>query len=334
MKLAQIHGPDDVRLDEIAQPEAGPDDVIVRVRACGICGSDLGYIKLGGLAGPGPAPMAIGHEFSGIIERIGKNVRTISEGARVVVNPMGAGNAIGSGGPEGAFASHLLVRNVDSDECIFEIPDELDFDIAALTEPLGVGMQAVNQANVVVGQKVVVFGAGPIGLAAISVLADRGFDDVIVVDLSDTRIAIARKLGAAQTINADKEDTWKRIREIHGTSPVMGAPMAGTDAYIEASGASPLIGQILGQAKSRARLSIVALHRTEVPVNFLLVMMKQLEIVGSMTYPKDWNEMLGLLGRADVSPMITHRFGFDQFDEALATAQDPNAGAKVVIEFS
>ena len=334
MQIVQIHGPDDVRMDDIPQPEPGPDDVVVRVQSCGICGSDLGYVKLGGLAGPGPAPMPIGHEFSGIVDKKGANVRSVAEGARVVVNPLAAGNAIGNGGPEGAFASHLLVRNVESDRCLYEIPDAMSFDVAALSEPLGVGMQAVDRAGVVAGEKAVVFGAGPIGLATATALHDRGVEDIIAVDLSDTRLAIARKLAAAKTINASNEDVWQRIREIHGTSPVMGAPMAGTDAYIEASGASPLIGQILAQAKSKARVSVVALHRSEVPVNFLLVMMKQLCFVGSMAYPDDWTQMIDLLGRADVSTMITHHFPLDRFDEALATAKDPAAGAKVVIDLT
>jgi threonine dehydrogenase-like Zn-dependent dehydrogenase len=332
MQQVNIHGPDDVRLDEVPTPEPGPADAVVRVQACGICGSDLGYVKLGGLAGPTGTPMPLGHELSAVVEAVGDEVQDVAPGDRVVVNPMGGGNQIGNGGVEGAFAPRLLVRNAAAGGCLFKIPDSLPDDLAALTEPVGVGMQAVNRAGVVPGEKVVIFGAGPIGLAALAVLRFRGVEDVIVVDLSPTRLEIAGKLGARATVNGGEEDTWARIRELHGTAPVLGAPMAGSDAYIEASGASPLIGQVIGQAKGEARLSVVALHRAEVPVSFLLVMMKQLQISGSMAYPDDWSEMIELLDRADLSPMITHRFPLERFAEALAVAQDPRSGAKVLVE--
>jgi (R,R)-butanediol dehydrogenase/meso-butanediol dehydrogenase/diacetyl reductase len=332
MQQVNIHGPDDVRLDEVPSPEPGPADALLRVKACGICGSDLGYVALGGLMGPSGTPMPLGHELSAVVEAVGDTVKDFEVGDRVVLNPMAAGNQIGNGGSEGGFAPQLLVRNAAEGGCLFKIPDSLPDDLAALTEPLGVGMQAVNRASVMPGEKVVIFGAGPIGLAALAVLRYRGIEDVLVVDLSPTRLEIAGKLGARTTINAAEEDTWARIRELHGTAPVMGTPMAGSDAYIEASGASQLIGQMIGQAKGEARLSVVALHRKEVPVSFLLVMMKQLQISGSMAYPEDWSEMIEMADRIDLSPMITHRFPLDRFSEALGVAQDPEAGAKVLVE--
>jgi threonine dehydrogenase-like Zn-dependent dehydrogenase len=124
---------------------------------------------------------------------------------------------------------------------------------------------------------------------------------------------------------------WRRLRELHGTASVLGAPMAGSDVYIEASGASALIGQVIAHAKSNARLSVVGLHRQEVPVNFLIVMMKQLSIVGSMAQPDDWNDMIEMLSRVDLSAMITHRFALQDFQQGLAVAQTPDAGAKVMI---
>ena len=112
---------------------------------------------------------------------------------------------------------------------------------------------------------------------------------------------------------------------------MMGAAMAASDAYIEASGAPPVIPQILQQARSEARLAVVALHSEPVAVNFLLVMMKQLTIRGAMEYPEDYSDALELLARRDLSPMISHRFSLDEFHTALATAQDPRAGGKVMV---
>ena len=114
--------------------------------------------------------------------------------------------------------------------------------------------------------------------------------------------------------------------------PVMGAPMVGTDCYIEASGAGSVLEQIPAQAKAGARVSIVALHYAPVPVNFLLVMMKQLTLRGAMEYPDDYARTIDLLGRRDLSPMITHRFPLDRFHEALEVARNPQLGGKVMVD--
>jgi threonine dehydrogenase-like Zn-dependent dehydrogenase len=326
-----VHAPGDVRLDAATRPEVGPRDALVRVEACGICGSDVGYVRLGGVAGPTPEPMPIGHELSGVVEQLGSEVHGLAVGARVVVDPLGAGNMIGNGGSEGGFTRQLLVRNAAEGESLVPIPDAMPFEVAALAEPLGVGMQAVNRSGARPGEKVVIFGAGPIGLAALATLCYRGIEDVVVVDLSPRRLEIARALGAREVLNPDQDKVWRRLRELHGTASVLGAPMAGSDVYIEASGASALIGQVIAHAKSNARLSVVGLHRQEVPVNFLVVMMKQLSIVGSMAQPDDWNDMIEMLSRVDLSAMITHRFALQDFQQGLAIAQTPGAGAKVMI---
>ncbi len=332
MKQVNVHGPEDVRIDETAEPEPGPRDAVVRVAACGICGSDLRYVRLGGLAGPSKRPMPLGHELSGVVDAVGAEVSNLALGTRVVLNPTACGNMIGNGGSEGGFAERLLVRDAAAGASLFPIPAEIPADVAALAEPLGVGMNAVNRVEARPGDKVAVFGAGPIGLAAVATLRDRGVEDVVAVDLSPRRLEIAGALGARATVDADRENPWKRLRALHGEEPVMGAPMAATDAYVEASGAAAVIPKILQHAKGEARLSVVGLHGQEIPVNFLLVMMKQLTIRGAMEYPEDFADSFGLLTRWDLSPMISHRFPLERFPEALAVARDPQAGGKVLID--
>ncbi len=331
MKQINVHGPGDVRIDEVAEPEPGPRDAVVRVSACGICGTDLRYVRLGGLAGPSGQPMPLGHEVSGVVEEVGGEVSNLTPGTRVVLNPTARGNMIGNGGSEGGFATRLLVRDAAAGESLFAVPAQLAADVAALAEPLGVGMNAVNRVEARPGDKVVVFGAGPIGLAAIATLRDRGVEDVIAVDLSPRRLEIASELGARATIDAASREPWQQIRALHGEALLLGAPMAGSDAYVEASGAAPVIPQIVQQAKGEARLSVVALHDQEVPVNFLLVMMKQLTIRGAMEYPENYTDSLELLGRWDLSPMISHRFPLERFQEAFEAASDPRASGKVLI---
>jgi threonine dehydrogenase-like Zn-dependent dehydrogenase len=336
MKVARIHGIDDVRLDEVELPEMGPRDAVLKIKACGICGSDLGYIKAGGMMGPGHEPMALGHEYSAVVDRVGSEVSNISPGTRVVMNPMAATNNIGNGNRwSGGFCSELLARNVSEPGVLFKIPDELPSDCAALAEPLGVGMQAVNQADVRPDQKVTVFGAGCIGMMAMVTLKYRGFEDVAIVDLSDKRLEIARTLGADLALNPSRDDVWARLREAHGTVRFLGrVECTGSDAYIECTGNQKVMSAILQHAKPNAHISVPAVYRENFPLSLMTLMMKQLRIVGSIMYPEDFGETLDLLRNVDLSPIITHKFGLQEFDKALEAARDPFVAGKVLIEFA
>ncbi len=326
MRQVRIHGPEDVRIDEVAPPEPGPRDVVVKVAACGICGTDVTYAKHGGMMGPTKDPMPIGHEISGIVLFVGAEVRGIDVGMRVVVHPGGGSFGIGNGAPEGGLADELLVRNAADGGRIFPIPDSLALDIAALAEPLGVGMHGVEQANVAATDKLAIFGAGPIGLSALAAALDRGLTDIAVIDLSPARLAIAAELGAALTINASETNVWKALSEAHGTAPALGMPMAATDAFIEASGAPTVIPDIINRAKAHARLSVVALHHESTPVSFLVVLFKELTIRGSMEYPADFASTVELLQRRDLSPMVTHRYDLSEFSSAMTAMTDRNGG--------
>ena len=333
MLQVRIHGPGKVSLDEVPMPELGPRDALVRVKACGICGSDLGYIAYGGVGGPTRDPTPLGHEFAGVVERVGSAVTRHRPGQRVVVNPLPHGNMIGNGGALGAFTPEVVVRDVEAGGLLFPIPDDLPYDLAALAEPLGVGMHAVDRLQLAPGEQVAIFGAGPIGLMALAVLRWRGFDDVVVVDLSARRLAIARELGAALALDAGKGDIWGPLRELHGVEKWLGVvPTSGTHAYIEASGAPTVMGDLIREAREGARIAVVALHRKLQPIDFMPVMSKQLGILGSMGYPDDYTEMVRMLGEVDLSPAITHRFPLARFEEALDTARDASAAGKVIIE--
>lgn len=332
MLQARIHGPGDVRLDEVPDPVAGPGDVVLRVQSCGICGSDLGYIALGGLAGPTPEPMPIGHELAGVVEQVGAGVEKVAVGDRVALDPREpGGGVIGSGTRDGGFAPRLLVRGADQRR-LHKLPDSMSFDRAALAEPLGVGMNAVDKLCVLPHEKAVVFGAGPIGLAAVAALRDRGCEDVVSIDLSPHRLALARALGARATLNAGETNVWRELRKLHGETLFFGGRVAATDVFVEASGAPNVIQDVIAKARRGARLSIVALHRKPIEVNFLLVLMRELQITGAMEYPEDFARGVDLLARRDLTPMITHRFPFERFHEALAVARDPSVAGKVMIE--
>jgi threonine dehydrogenase-like Zn-dependent dehydrogenase len=334
MKRAQIHAPGDVRLDEVPEPEVGPNDVVLAVGACGICGSDVGYVRLGGVAGPVEEPMPLGHELAGTVVAVGDAVAGVAPGTRVALNPTASGHPIGNGAAEGGFAPRLLVRDAALGRNLFPIPDDMPFEIGALAEPLGVGMNAVDRVAVQPGEKVAIFGAGPIGLMALATLLDRGVEDVVSVDLSEKRLEVARALGVPGTLNPSKEDLWEGLARRHGAISFYDMSLVGSDVFIEASGAPALLEQILERSRPRARVSIVALHRKPIAVDFMTVMMKQLTLQGAMEYPERYESMIELLSRRDLSPVITHRFPLDDFLDAFAVAQQPAAGAKVMIEIA
>ena len=333
MLLARIHGPDDVRLDEVPEPELGPDDVVLEVAACGICGSDVGYARLGGVSGPAKDPVPIGHELAGTVIEVGANCNAIARvGDRVALNPGAAGFGLGNGGPEGGFTRRLLVRGAVNGKSLFAIPDDMSFAHGALAEPLGVGMHAVDQSEAKPGDRVAVLGAGPIGLSAIATLADLGIEDVVSIDMSDTRLAVAEKLGAAHTINPGREDLWEALGRVHGTRKLYWMDLVGTNVFIEATGVGSVLADLIPHCAAKSRISVVALHRTPVPIDFMDVLTKEITIRGSIEYPEDYSKMIDLLSRRDLSAMITHRFPLDSFLEAFEVAKSPDAGAKVMIE--
>lgn len=329
MLQVRVHGPGDVRVDDIPDPDPGPLDALVRVAACGICGSDLSYIEMGGLGGA--EPMCLGHEIAGVVEWVGEHVTGVRAGERVVVQP---GNdeigRIGNGAPEGGLTPLLRVPDADRSR-LHRIPDDLPLDVAAFAEPLAVGMHAVEQVEAGPDDTACVFGCGPVGLAAIATLVDRGNDDVVAVDINPTRLDLARHLGAREAIDASATDVWAALADLHGTRPFSLGATPATAAFIEASGARRAIGDIVQHAGVGSRLAVVALHPAPVPTNFLLVLMKELTIRGSIEYPARFADAIDLLARRDLSALLTHRFALDQFDQALTLLRTSKDCGKVLI---
>jgi threonine dehydrogenase-like Zn-dependent dehydrogenase len=332
VQLVRVHGPDDVRVDDVARPAPGRRDAVVRVTACGICGTDLGYIQHGGLAGPSPEPMPLGHEISGVVDWVGADVESVAVGDRVVVHP---GNdelgRIGNGAPEGGLAAAVHVRDAARGTRLYTVPDELPLDVAALTEPLDVGIHAVEQSDAAHEDTVAVFGCGPIGLAAIAALRDRGVERVVGIDLSEHRRELAVVLGAESALDPATDDVWRELARLHGTTSSMFGVSPATDLYIEASGAARVIEDFVAHARSSARMAVVALHYEPVPTSFMLLMAKQLTIRGSIEYPERFESGLELLARRDLSPMVTHRVPLDRFDDAIALLAGDKQCGKVLV---
>ena len=333
MPLVQIHRVDDVRLDRVPEPEHAADDVLVRVAACGICGSDLGYIAMGGLTPPGQ-PMPLGHELSGVVAAVGANVTHLEIGQRVVVNPTANGTDIGNGGPEGGFAPLLRVTGVAQHPAsVLPLPDHIGFHHGALVEPLAVAMHGVNQSGIQPGQSAMVFGAGPIGLCTVIVLRYFGVENIVVADQSPHRLDIARQLGASSTCNVKQQNLNELLRQEQGEELHYGMPVAGTDVYIEATGVGAVLEQAITLARPGARIVVVGVHKAPIQLNPLDLLIKELHLVGSMAYPDEFPAVIDMLtsGTVDVSALISHQFELKDFLQALAVARDPQRAAKVMI---
>lgn len=241
MRASIVTAPGETQIIELPKPAVGPTDALVKMRACGICGSDALYISLGGLP-PRQGQMPLGHEPAGEVVEIGGDVTGISVGDHVVINPMAAPSGIiGNGGATGALADYLLIEHAVRGKSIEVVPDYIPFDVAALNEPMAVARHGVNQVAPKPSDKVVVFGAGPIGLGATIGFKSAGVTHVIVVDLIPSRLEKALRVGADAVINSVDEDVARRLVELHGAGESMFPGKAGTDIYLDAAGASAVI---------------------------------------------------------------------------------------------
>jgi (R,R)-butanediol dehydrogenase/meso-butanediol dehydrogenase/diacetyl reductase len=332
MKRLNIHGVGDVRLDDYARPAAGPKDVVVKMKAVGICGSDLSYIKMGGIVRGGVTPL--GHEGAGEVMEVGADVPGVAVGDAVIVNPMMTPSNIGSGGPEGAFTEELLVREARLGDSILPIPEGIPYDVAALCEPLAVAMHGVNRAEVQPGDKVVVFGCGPIGLGMVLWLVDRGVSDVVALDLAPERRERALALGARAALDPTEVDLAAELAKLHGEVPSYGRVGVGTDAFIDAAGAPGILTDVIMMAKFHARLVITAAYMKpiEFPVGRMLT--SEMTITTAVGYPTEMPEVIAAMPRLKdrIASMISHRLPFAQVMEGLAVAATPQS-AKVMIEF-
>jgi threonine dehydrogenase-like Zn-dependent dehydrogenase len=329
MKQIMLHGANDWRLDDIDEPNPGPRDALVRIAACGICGTDVSYIHMGMTPGH---PIPMGHEMAGVVEWLGSEVTGLSVGDRVVVCPSDVGHGpMGTGGPQGGLTPILFVPDAANGKRLFKVPEGLALTTAALAEPLAVGMQSVNQSEAKPGDKVAVFGCGPIGLFAVATLADRGVTDVVAIDFSHARLDLAKQLGASHVLDPSEVDVWAELKRIHGEVPFMFGPTAATDVFIEASGADSVIGDVLQNGRVDGCLVIVALHYRPVSTNYVNLLMKQFTVRGSMEYPERFEDAIELLERRDLSAVISHKLSLEEFGEGLSVLEGSKDCGKVMI---
>ena len=333
ISLAKIHAVNTLRLDTVSYPDCGPDDLIVQVKQCGICGSDLGYLAKGGVLGPGE-PMALGHELWGLVHEAGVNVSHVNLGDRVIVQPMSNDNFIGNGGPEGGFSPFLLVRNAAIDPASTpKMPAGVPDAYGALVEPLAVAQHGANRVSACAEDKAVIYGTGPIGLALLMVLQHRGLKDVVMVDLSDKRLELAASLGA-HIIRGDSPDIAEQLVSHHGTSTFFGMPMPGSTLFFEATGSGAVFESIIEIAGPDSRICLTGVHKSAVSLDLMMLLAKEVSIIPTMGYADEFTEVLALLesGELDPTVMISHHFPLSQINAAFELAQDAQSAIKIMVE--
>lgn len=343
MKALVCHAPQDLRIDHIEEEQPGEGQLQVRVAFGGICGSDLHYFQHGGFGTVRiQEPMALGHEVSGVVSALGQGVTGFQVGQRVAISPsrpcfkcrycqLGQhnqcldmrfyGSAMRFPHIQGAFREKLVVESHQA----HALNKGVSLALAALAEPLSVGLHAINRAGSVFGKQVLVTGSGPIGAMLIAALRRAGAARIVAADLSDTALACARAMGADETLNL-------------GTHPEGLAPYARDkgqfDIMFEASGSDRALRAGLEVVAPRGVIVTVGMGGdAQLPLTALVA--KELELRGTFRFHAEFAVAVRFIneGLVDLRPVISHVVGVDDAVQAFRLAADKTQAMKVQIDF-
>ncbi|HWQ15012.1 MAG TPA: galactitol-1-phosphate 5-dehydrogenase [Roseiflexaceae bacterium] len=308
MRALVYEGPWHMPLREVAAPEPGPDDVVVRVQAVGVCGSDVhGFTGSTGRRTPG---IVMGHEFAGTVAAVGAEVSDYRPGDRVIVQPLvvcGACAMCRAGRPNvcqrrtmigmtyhGAYAELVRVPQRQ----LYRMPAGLSWEHGALAEPLAVALHAVNQTPLNLMETVAIVGAGPIGLLALLATRLKGAGTVIITDRSAHRLELARRLGADLAINVAEQDAAAAVRAATGG--------LGAHAAIEAVGITPTVQQALAVTRIGGHVTWIGNSAPEVTVPMQQVVTQEITIRGVYGFNEEFGQAIDALatGRINAAPLI------------------------------
>jgi len=334
---AVLHAKGDLRLENRPIPTPGQNEVLLEMKNVGICGSDVHYLTHGSI---GPfvvkAPMVIGHEASGVVVKVGQGVTSLKPGDRVAVEPgvpcrfceqckSGRYNLC----PDIKFCAtppvdgNLCRYYVHAADFCYKLPDNVSFEEAALLEPLSVAVHANKRAGVTGGDYVLICGAGPIGLVNIVVAKALGAGDIVITDILDSRLEVARQLGATYTVNVkgkSDEDVLKEIRALTGKDP---------NICIECSGFESSTRMGMLATAPGGVVVLVGMGPDNVTVPLIAAAVKEVDVRGIFRYVNCYPVALALVasGRVNVKPLVTHRYTLEQTLEAFETARTGRGGA-------
>jgi L-idonate 5-dehydrogenase len=343
MRGVIIHGPKDLRVEEVTATPLGPRDVRVRIEAGGICGSDLHYYHHGGFGTIRlQEPMALGHEIAGTVDEVGSDVSLVSKGMRVAVNPSQPcnecrycragqhnqclnmrfmGSAMRFPHVQGGFRERITV---DEGQAI-PIAPTMTMAEAAMAEPLAVCLHAARQAGSLLGAKVLVTGCGPIG--ALSIVAARyaGASEIVATDVSTYPLSIAKQVGASQTINvAENPQGLVPYGQEKGTFDVL-FEASGNEAALQGALDALLPGGVIVQLGLGGDMKL--------PMNIIVA--KELQLRGTFRFDEEFRLAVDLMGKGlvDVKPLLTQTVPFEQAVDAFTLASDRSQAMKVQLAF-
>lgn len=343
MRAAVLHAARDLRIQEIASPPLGPRDVEVRIEAGGICGSDLHYYYDGGFGAVRlREPMILGHEIAGTVARIGAEVESVKPGQRVAVNPSRPcghcrhcqegkqnhcremrfyGSAMRFPHVQGGFRDVLVCEEAQA----VSVPAGMSAAQAAFAEPFAVCLHAVNRAGSLLGKRVLVTGAGPIG--ALTVIAARraGALEIVATDVAEAPLAAARRAGADATVNVRENDALACYGDDKGYFDVM----------FEASGNTAALAGGLAVVRPTGIVVQIGLAGGEMTLPMNIAVAKEIELRGTFRFHAEFALAVALIGggQVDVMPLLTTTLPLSEANDAFALAADRSKAMKVQLAF-
>ncbi|HEY9031534.1 MAG TPA: L-threonine 3-dehydrogenase [Kangiella sp.] len=321
------------------KPELGHNDVLIKIKKTAICGTDMHIYHWDEWAqNTIPVPMTVGHEYVGVIEEVGQEVKGLSIGDRVsgeghitcgVCRNCRAGrrhlcrNTVGVGvNRPGAFGEYLVIPA----ENAYKIPDDISDEIASILDPLGNAAHTALSFDLV-GEDVLITGAGPIGIMAAAIARHAGARHVVITDINDYRLDLAKQMGATRTVNVSQEKLEDVMKEI--------GMKEGFDVGMEMSGVPSAFRSMLQTINHGGKIAMLGIPSSDLAIDWNQVIFKGLIIKGiyGREMYETWYKMIAMLQSGlDISPIITHRFNIDEFETGFETMASGQSG-KVVLSW-
>lgn len=330
MKAGILYGDKDIRLGQTADPETGPDQVLVAPTHAGICGTDV-HIYRGEFHERVKFPAIQGHEFGGFVEEVGREVRGVKRGDRVAVDPIISCHrcpACLTGRPNACRTLKLLGVDIDGgygqyvavpSDRIFPLPDQIPLEHVPMVEMYGLGHHILQRGEVQPGETVALLGAGRLGLSVLDVLCHSASPGLtIVTDIHDFRLETAKKLGADVLVNARKEDPVGRVLEVTGGVGV-DCVIECIGHYHEVDGQEAPLGQAVRMVRSAGRVVTAGLGEQPSPVHFKTLVLKEAQFIGSRVTLGEFPRAMRMMARGLLHPalLITDRMPLSEVSAAF-----------------
>lgn len=330
MNVALLNEPFDIEIKEKDIPTITADEVLIKVMAVGVCGSDVHYYKHGRIGQfIVNDPLILGHECAGVVAKVGENVRQFKPGDRVAIEPgvpcgcceyckIGRYNLcphvqfMATPPVDGAFAQYVS----HPADFLYHIPDTLSYEVATLNEPFSVGVHACRRTNVQTGSTVVIMGMGPVGLMAVVAAKAFGATNIIVTDLEQNRLDEAKVLGAHHAVNINEEDPYEKIKSWTNGE--------GVDYAFETAGNPTALQSALSSLKAGGKLAIIGLpQQDQVELNIPFISNHEVDICGIFRYANTYSLGIELLTSesSDLSSLFTDSYCLEEAKKAMERAR-------------